>query len=379
MGKVVQRASACIITLLFCMVACAQSQEWPWPTQTWSRAVPEEQGMDSGALAELVDFGLGNEMDSLVVTRRGRIVAEAYYAPFRTGARHRINSATKAIVSALTGIAIAQGKLASTDEAVLTLFADRSFANVDARKDAVTVQHLLDMTSGLDWAESLSGQATTSISEMRRSGDWVKFVLDRPMAHAPGTTFNYSSGNSQLLAAILRRRTGMDVRDFAAQHLFKPLGISDVSWATDPQGVATGGFGLDMQTRDMAKIGYLYLRGGEWDGQQIVPRLWVEKVFRASVPMILSATTDWRYGDQWWSLPERKAYMAVGFNRQIIVVMPETGVVAAMTGRKNYSFAQMLNRLERAVKSDAPLPPDAAAELRLSQRIEDVARLPQVR
>ncbi len=367
------RSLAFVAATLLCMPLGAQTQAGPWPTQQWATATPEEQGMDSAALAALVDFGAANEMDSLVVTRHGRLVAEAYYAPFKPGMRHKLNSATKGVVATLTGIAIQQGKLAGTDRPVLEFFADRTVAHVDDRKKAMTVQHLLDMTSGLDWKEPLTDQRPDSLFEMLRSPNWVQFVLDRPMAQAPGTAFNYSSGNSQLLSAILARQTGMAVPDFAAQQLFRPLGISGEQWRKDPQGIATGGFGLYLQTRDMAKIGYLYLRGGEWEGKQIVPRSWVDRVYQAKVPMMLSATTDLRYGDQWWTLPARKAYMAVGYHRQIILVLPQTGVVVALTGRKNYPIDQMLDLVERAVKSGQALAANPAGSALLAERVQAVA------
>lgn len=364
---------ALIAATFLCVPLGAQTQKGPWPTQKWETSTPEEQGMDSRALATLVDFGAANEMDSLVVTRHGRLVAEAYYAPFKPGMRHRLNSATKGVVGALTGIAIQQGKLAGTDRPVLEFFADRNIAHVDERKKAMTVQHLLDMSSGLDWKEPLTDQRPDSLLEMLRSPNWVQFVLDRPMAQAPGTAFNYSSGNSQLLAAILTRQTGMAVPDFAAQQLFRPLGISGEQWRKDPQGIATGGFGLYLQTRDMAKLGYLYLRGGEWEGKQIVPRSWVERVYQARVPMMLSATTDLRYGDQWWTIPARKAYMAVGYHMQIILVLPQTGVVVALTGRKSYPVDQMIDLVDGAVKSDKAVAPNPDGAALLAQRANEVA------
>ncbi|MDI1239261.1 MAG: serine hydrolase [Polaromonas sp.] len=364
---------AFITATALCMPLGAQTHSGPWPTQQWATATPEEQGMDSRGLAALVDFGAANEMDSLVVTRHGRLVAEAYYAPFKPGMRHRLNSATKGVVATLTGIAIQQGKLAGTERPVLEFFADRTVAHVDDRKKAMTLQHLLDMTSGLDWKEPLTDQRPDSLFEMLRSPNWVQFVLDRPMAQAPGAAFNYSSGNSQLLTAILARQTGMAVPDFAAQQLFRPLGISGEQWRKDPQGVATGGFGLYLQTRDMAKLGYLYLHGGEWEGKQIVPRSWVDRVYQAMVPMMLSATTDLRYGDQWWTLPARKAYMAVGYHRQIILVLPQSGVVLALTGRKNYPLDQMLDLVDAAVKSDKALAPNPDGVALLAQRAKEVA------
>ena len=138
----------------------------------------------SSALADLVDFGAQNEMDSLLVVRHGRIVAEAYYAPFRPGMRHLVNSVTKAVVGTLAGIAVQRGEIASVDEPVLESFRWRTVANAEGSKAQLKIAHLLDMTSGLDWNEPLTAAPPETMLEMARSRDWVGFVLDRPMAHA---------------------------------------------------------------------------------------------------------------------------------------------------------------------------------------------------
>src|SRR5258708_27484971 len=131
------------VALLFVPFARAQDNARPWPTREWSTSSPEEQGMSSERLARLVDFGAFNDMDSVLVTRHGRIVLEATYAPFRAGLRHRFYSATKSVTSTLVGMALADGRLDSTDHKVVDFFADRTIANLDDAKKAITVQHLL--------------------------------------------------------------------------------------------------------------------------------------------------------------------------------------------------------------------------------------------
>lgn len=341
-----------------------------WPAPDWAISTPEAQGMDSRALAALVEYGGNARMDSLVVVRNGHLVAEAYYAPFRAGMRHRINSATKGVVGLLAGIASGQGLLGSADAPVLQQLRG-SGADVDPRKQAITLQHLLDGTSGLAWVEPLADGVPDSLIAMERSVDWVQYVLGQPLAQAPGAGFNYNSGNTHLVSALLARKAGMGTEQFAARELFGPLGITDWRWQKDPQGVATGGFGISMRAPDMAKIGYLVLKNGEWNGRQVVPRAWVDKIFNASIPMF--PTGGLRYGDGWWTLPARKAYMAVGFNRQLIVVLPELGVVAAMTGRGQYPFEDVIGHLERAVRSDAALAPDPQAGELLQARIRAAA------
>jgi CubicO group peptidase (beta-lactamase class C family) len=242
--------------------ANAQEKGQSWPTKEWQTSSPEDQGMDSNELASLIDFGASHGMDSLLVVRHGKIVSEAYYAPFRIGLKHRVNSVTKAVVGTLIGIAFKEGLLASPNQRVLDFFSDRTIAEVDERKKALTIQSLLDMTSGIDWIEPLSSARPESFFAMERSQDWQQFILDRPMAEAPGSVFNYNSGNAHLLSAIITKVTGRSALDYATEKLFGPLGIGDVYWRHDPQGVSAGGAGLYLQPRDMAKIGTLYLQDG---------------------------------------------------------------------------------------------------------------------
>lgn len=350
----------------------AAATETSWPTRGWESATPASQGMDARALRSLVEFGAFNQMDSVLVARNGRIVLEAYYGPYSAGQRHTINSATKGVVAGLVGIAVGQGVLPDPATPVLQLLPGRKVANVDARKQAMTLQHLLDMTSGLDWDERLGSAPVTSM-EMGRAPDWTQFALDRPMAQAPGTGFNYNSGNSHIASAILAAHAGMSTEQFAARHLFGPLGIGDWFWRQGPEGVHTGGFGLYLQPRDMAKIGLLYLQGGQWEGRQLIPRAWVDKVFGASIQMQLAPGTDYRYGDSWWTLPARKAYMAVGFLRQMIVVLPQQQLVVVTTGRRHYSIEQFLDHVAAAVKAQEALPPDAAGDAALAERVRAAA------
>lgn len=363
--------------------ATAQEKPQPWPTKEWATSSPEEQGMSSERLARLVEFGGSNNMDSLLVTRHGRIVLEATYAPFQAGLKHRINSSTKAVISTLVAMAMRDGKLDSTDRKVMEFFADRTIANLDERKQAITVRHLLDMTSGLEWSEGLDG--FRSFLAMERSPDWQQFILDQPMSTAPGTLFYYDSGNSHLLSAILTKVTGKSALAYARETLFGPLGIDDVMWRGDPQGISGGGAGLYMHPRDMAKIGYLYLRGGVWEGKQILPASWIEGVRKADVDMREPWTKDLRYGSQFWVIPGRDAYMAVGYDRQLIVVMPKLDIVAVTTGsarfstlnglpgRPRYGLTALVDQLAGAVTAEAPAPADPTAASALAQKVEEAA------
>ncbi len=355
------------------LAPAAEPATTPWPTAGWQTSTPEAQGVASSALADLVDFGAANDMDSLLVVRNGVIVAEAYYAPFRPGLRHSVNSVTKAVVGTLTGIASKSGDVRSLDEPVLDSFAFRTIERLDADKKAMTIAQLLDSTSGIDWQEPLTDAPPTSMLEMERSRDWVEYILDRPMAQRPGAGFNYDSGAWHLMSAILAKKTGMDTLAYAQQTLFATLGIADVRWRADPQGVRNGGYGIFLQPRDMAKIGYLYLHRGEWDGKQILPASWTDAVFNASVDMHVSPAVSFRYARGWWSIPDKHAVMAVGFLRQLIIVLPDSDVVAVVTGRAHYPFLPLIDRIAAAVKSPAPRAADDAGVARLAERVRAVA------
>ena len=341
-----------------------------WPTEAWQTSAPEQQGMDSKALADLVGFGASEKMDSLLVTRHGRIVTEAYYAPFRSGHKHRVNSVTKAVTGTLIAIALRDGLLDSLDRPVLEFFPDRTIANLDDNKRAMTIRHLLNMTSGLEWKERLDDSMPESFLAMEQSPDWQQFILDQPMAQPPGTAFEYNSGNSHLLSAIINKLTGGRALLYARAQLFGPLGITDVFWRQDPQGISAGGAGLYLQPRDMAKIGYLYLRNGSWDGRQIVPPAWIDAVKGATVDMRLPGL---RYANQFWVQPDKHVYAAVGFHRQLIVVMPDLDIVAVATGTRHYPTIRLIDGITDAVKSSQPLPENAAARATLDRSIADAA------
>jgi CubicO group peptidase (beta-lactamase class C family) len=338
-----------------------------WPTKEWQTSSPEEQGMDSKELTKLVDFGTTLSLDSLLLVRHGKIVAEAYYAPCSAGIPHAIYSATKAVISTLISIASKDGLPDSPNRRVLDFFDRRSIATIDDRKEAITVQSLLNMTSGIEWS------MPDSMFEMERSADWVKFVLDRPMSSAPGEVFNYSNGNAHLLSAILTKLTGMSALDYAKTKIFGPLGINDLSWGHDPQGISNGGQGLYLQPRDMAKFGYLYLRNGAWEGKQLFLSDWIDKVTHTTVDPHAPGEPELRYSNFFWVLPDKHVYMAAGYHGQVIMVFPDLDVVAVTTGRDNYPLSKLAGYISSLVKSDTALAPDAAGANLLANKILDVS------
>jgi CubicO group peptidase (beta-lactamase class C family) len=349
------------------------SQETLWPTKSWQVSTPEEQGMDSASLARLIETVGTYKQDSLMIIRHGRIVAEAYYAPYVAGISHDLRSVTKSVVSTLTAIELKNGLLDSVDQPVLDLFPEKKILRVDDNKRAMTIQTLLDMTSGIEWQEKAYTPDET-IMQMYRSPDRTEFVLSQPMSGAPGSQFYYNSGNPYVLSALITKKTGQSAFDFARKELFEPLGITSARWGrVDAQGVTDGEAGLFLAPHDMARIGYLYLHNGLWDGKQIIPSTWVDRAKEGKV----SATFGYRYGNLWWSLPEKGAYMARGRHSQLILVLPKLDVVAVMTGilrdDEFYSASRLIDDISKSVKSDTPLPSDPVAKALLAASLRQAA------
>jgi CubicO group peptidase (beta-lactamase class C family) len=297
-----------------------------WPTQDWRSSTPEEQDMDSGRLKQALDSIQQTRLNlySLLVIRNGTIVSENYFHGDTRDTRREIYSCTKSFTATLIGIAIDQGLIAGIDRPVLEFFPGRTFENMDGRKQAMTLKNLLTMTSGLDWNE---GDA--AYSQLYRSGDWVKFMLDLPMRAQPGAQFNYCSGCTHVLSAILQQKTGLNASQFARQNLFAPLGITAYRWDSDSQGIPIGGWGLQLTPREMAKLGYLYLHQGKWEDQQIVSAGWVDFATQKHT----ATDGNLGYGFQWWTYPKYGAYTALGRYGQTIFVVPNLNLVIVTTAQ----------------------------------------------
>ncbi len=374
-GEADMRLRIATMTVAFVFLAggSALADETPWPTKAWQVSTPEEQGMDSASLARLVETVGTYRQDSLMIIRHGKIVAEAYYAPYIAGISHDLRSVTKSVVGTLTAIQLRNGSLDSVDHPVVDLFSDKRIENLDDRKKAITVQSLLDMTSGIEWVEKLYTPDET-IMKMYQSPDRVAFVLNQPMAGAPGANFYYNGGNPYLLSALINKKSGQNALDFAKKELFEPLGIKSAKWGSvDAQGITDGEAGLFLSPHDMARIGYLYLQNGIWDGKQIIPAEWVERTKAGEV----TATFGFHYSNLWWSYPEKGAYMARGRHSQLILVLPKLDIVAVMTGvlrdTEFYSASALIDDISSAVKSDTPLRADPIAKKLLATAIRQAA------
>jgi len=348
-----------------------------WSTSGWRHTTPEDQGMSSKLLANLL--GEVNErkyrIDSVTVVRNGYVVLDAYFHPFKKGLKHIIHSDTKSVMSALIGIAIDRGEIKSVHQPVTGFFPGRTIANFDDRKRAMTLEHLLTMTSGLNCRDR-SRDGWLGLSRMLNSPDWTQYVLDMPMAQAPGQQFRYCNGASFLLSAILQNATNTSAFGYANTHLFGPLGIKDVYWRNTSKGVTVGYGEMYMHPHDMAKFGWLYLNKGRWAGRQIVPNTWVETSTRRHV----ETSSGRYYGYQWWG-DASGYYMALGYRGQQIIVVPAKNLVVVFTsdlGLPNIRTPR--NLLEQfiipAVRSNSPLPTDRKQQSRLRDLVNNASAGP---
>jgi CubicO group peptidase (beta-lactamase class C family) len=306
----------------------------------WPVATLADTAIDAARMAALTDriskraFGL---VDSLTIARDGRLCYDAYFNG-DPSLVHELQSVTKSVTSALIGIAIARGSISDVHQAaaaVLPEYADA--ARDDAAKAAIRIEHLLTMSSGIDWDESLPiTDPRNTLAQMNQSADWVGFVASRRAVETPGTRFVYNSGGVILLGAILRAATGQDVDQFAADNLFAPMDIRDARWSRNsvhPEQIHTGG-GLSLRPRDQAKFGQLYLADGTWLGRRIVPPQWV----RESTTPKLGAADGAQYGYLWWlrsvpgALDVAEAWGARG--QHIFIVRP-LNLVVVVNARDN--------------------------------------------
>lgn len=284
----------------------------------------------------------GLHLSSCLIHQRGELTFEYYKDPSMADAIAKINSCTKSVLSALVCIAMDRGLLPDPQTPLSEFYPKITLDNHSA-KQAITLQHLLTMTSGMDWTE-FGGQ--NSFPRMTRTPNWVNFVLDQPLSDVPGARFEYNSGNSQLLSAILVQATGMPTAQFAENHLFGPLGIESYTWESDPQGIHTGGFGLWLRPTDMLKFGQLFLQQGKWEGKQLISQ---ERVNLSTQPAIPAAAPrrGW-YGWHWWTdvygedalegeetAPHSFAYFnAYGYGGQCIYVIPSMETVVILTNHR---------------------------------------------
>lgn len=261
---------------------------------------------------------------SLIIQQNDEVLVESYFNGRNPDRPFNIKSASKSLISLLTGIAIERGYISSADEKIGPYFEDYFEDNPDSARYNLTIRSLLSMQAGLE---------TTSFHNYGKwviSDNWAEFQLDQPFREEPGGKMVYSTGISHLLSVIITKASGMSTRGFADRYLFEPLDISPGGWDRDPQGYYMGGNNLALTPRDLLKIGRMILNGGEYEGERIISKEWLAASFGKYT---MSNYNPYHYGYMWWSkeIAGVESYFAWGYGGQYLFMIPETNALIVMT------------------------------------------------
>lgn len=309
----------------------------------WTPVPPAAEGMSTtklDAMNAAIKAGEFQKITSVLVARHGKLVFEAYYDAEGAEARRNTRSATKTVTAMLTGAALARGALPSLDAPIKAYLKGRPpAANPDPRKDKVTVEDLLTMSSIAECDDDNSFSRGNE-ERMYLIEDWVGFYLDLPVRGFPdwnpkpeaspyGRSFSYCTAGVVTLGQVVQNATKTPLPAFADEVLFKPLGIEAPKWQMSPKGLAMGGGGLGLRSRDLLKLGQLYANGGQWDGKQVLPAAFV----KASVTPHANARENTDYGYLVWlqSFNGHKAWLMSGSGGQKVAIVPDLDLVAVIT------------------------------------------------
>ena len=289
----------------------------------WKTATPQSLGLDAAKIESFNKTLVPTEVTSCIIVKDGTIVSEYYKEGYGKESAFPMHSVSKSVTGAIVGIAIEKG-LFNLDDPIAKFFPELN-SKSDARFKKITVRDLLKNTSGLVSTDSSLWGA------WRASGDWIDFLFTRPLSHEPGKVFEYSTGNTHLLSAIIQRTTKKTLDEYGREFLFGPLGLDSARFDNDPKGISDGGNGLYMTARDMARFGLLFLNGGSWRGVQIVPANWVAESIKIQTP------GQARYGYQWWirwfGKTQARGFFAHGWGEQVIAVIPSKNLVITFSSR----------------------------------------------
>ena len=318
------RRRSLVFTLsIICATRLAAQTAAPLP-----RSTPEHEGIASSAVLSFVqaaDTGI-DAMNSFMLIRHGRVVAEGWWGPYAPTTPHILYSLSKSFTSTAIGLAAAEGKL-SVDDPVLKFFPEEGPAEPSANLRAMRVRDLLRMVTGHQTEAALFGAVDSSM----RSASWVKRFFAHPVAFKPGTHFLYNSPATYMLSAIVQKTTGQTVNDYLTPRLYEPLGIAKPAWVSSPEGINAGAYGLSVRTEDIAKMGQLYLQQGKWKGKQILPAAWVAEATARQTSNGSAPTSDWDqgYGYQFWQ--SRHGFRGDGAFGQYMLILPQYDAVVVIT------------------------------------------------
>ena len=328
-----------------------------WPAESWRTASPAAVGLDPDridAAVARIRNGESPGVHSMLVIRYGYLAAETYANGSTANVVHTLQSVTKSVTSLLVGIARFRGADLDLARPVLEYFPEYpDIQNLDARKSAMTLRDLLTMRTGLDWSENpYNGSPLARLNNSR--DDWLRLVLDWPMRDHPGTRWEYNSGGVIVLGGVIYNRTGEPADEFARRELFDRIGAGPATWYIgQPNGLPHLGGGLNLRARDLARVGYLVLRRGVWDGQQLVSGDWIQE---STAPVVTRPRSfggyPVDYGYLWWRFPldgngstageDNAIVAAIGAGGQWILIVPRYDLLVTFTGNTSEDVALRL-------------------------------------
>jgi CubicO group peptidase (beta-lactamase class C family) len=316
----------------------------PLSRDDFMASTPEEQGLDPKLVAELyLDAAHMETLYGLLIVKNGHLIAEGYYNGGSVNQEARLQSVTKSFTSALVGIALEQECLSSVDQKMLDFFPELAGRITDPRKEEIAIRHLLQMRAGYPWEETDS-----TLWAGLLSGHYPPLIEEFQLIADPGTEFNYSNLSSNLLGIILDRACGMDLKSFAEEYLFSPIGAQAGEWGQDAEGHNNGCGDLHTTARDAAKFGLLYLNGGEHDGNQVIPAGWVRESLQSYSDFVWVTHArqnfkgryfrDLGYGYQWWSarVGKHRFDYASGHGGQLIILLHHLDMIIVVTSEPFY-------------------------------------------
>lgn len=292
-----------------------------------------------------------NPLNSLIISWKGEVVGERYYRGMRASRTVNVKSVSKSLLSPLVGIAIRDSLLEGAHQKLTDLLPEYAPYIEESHREEVLLHHVLSMTTGLE------GTSFQNYGPWVASSDWVRFALSQPAVCVPSACMTYSTGNSHLISVILSKVAGKDLRTYAREVLFRPLGIALPTWDRDPQGYYLGGNNMALRPRDMLKIGELFLNKGQYGDQQLVPASWIDRMWD------VYAVSPWnghRHGYFWWSrtFGGEKTHFAWGYGGQYIFIIPRLELVVVVTSSlyNRPSGSRNHNRVVQDFLSDEIIP-----------------------
>jgi CubicO group peptidase (beta-lactamase class C family) len=298
----------------------------------WTVEDPANLGFDEEGLKTALDNAkeLPN-FYSLLVIRNNKIAVEEYYNGKDANDLFHLRSITKNISSALVGISLEEGLIESVDSSLINYYPEL----ITGEKEAITIRNMLNMSSGLDWVED--DEIVAVLNNLVQ--DPIPYTLSKELVEIPGSTFNYNSLSPHVVTNIISENSGKALRQYAIDKLLGPLGISQFVWPQDPNGEEWGGLGMQLKARDLAKFGQLYLNGGSWEGNQIVPESWVTESSQSQI-QTFSETSGYSY--QWYTSTNLDVpiYFGQGFGGQSLILVPNKNLMILAFQKFDVGFPQ---------------------------------------